>query len=75
MKSAGVGEVSSIKAAEKEVTKSRRYLLLLGAAGGGVALAYLQPKVKEGGRNVRVCVCAISVVFLWYNWYSFALKG
>eukprot|EP01084_Bolivina_argentea_P026826 49885_1 len=44
LKSNGVGEVSSIKAAEKEVKKSRRYLLLLGAAGGGAALVYLKPK-------------------------------
>ncbi len=72
LKSNGVGEVSSIKAAEKEVKKSRRYLLLLGAAGGGAALVYLKPKVKERG-EMRVCV--ILVVFLWYYWHSFVLKG
>ncbi len=48
------GEISSIQAAEKEVKKSRRYLVLLGGIVGGAALVYLKPKVKERGGNVCV---------------------
>ncbi len=46
------GEISSIEVAEKEMKKSRRYLVMLGAIGGGAALVYLKPKVEI------LCVCA-----------------
>ncbi len=53
------GEVNSIQAAAKEVKKSRLYLVLLGGIGGGAALVYLKPKVKE---RREMCVILMYVV-------------